>query len=82
MFDLVIEQFPIFFTWQNGLYWGRAVLTTLSMAAIGCTVGFVVAFILVYVRTWPLVLLAPLRGLLIAYVEIFRRIPFLVLTSK
>jgi len=80
MFDLVFEQFPIFFTWQNALYWGRALLTTLSMAAIGCLVGFVVAFVLVFLRTWPLLFLAPLRGLLIAYVEIFRRIPFLVLT--
>lgn len=79
MFEHALSQADLFFTWQNGLLWLRAMGTTLAMAALGCGIGFVVACILVYLRTWPSLLLLPLRLLLVAYVEIFRRIPFLVL---
>lgn len=79
MFEHALSQADLFFTWQNGLLWLRAMGTTLAMAALGCGIGFVVACVLVYLRTWPSLLLLPLRLLLVAYVEIFRRIPFLVL---
>ncbi len=79
MFEHALSQADLFFTWQNGLLWLRAMGTTLAMAALGCGIGFVVACILVYLRTWPSLLLLPLRLLLVAYVEVFRRIPFLVL---
>jgi len=52
---------------------------TLSMAAIGSALGFIFAMTLVYFRTWPSYWLIPLRYLIVAYVEVFRRIPFLVL---
>jgi polar amino acid transport system permease protein len=79
MFDNVFRQADIFFTWENALLWLRAMGTTLSMAALGCCLGFLLACLLVYIRTSPSRLLLPLRILLVAYVEIFRRIPFLVL---
>jgi len=74
-----LSQFEIFFTWQNALLWLRATGITLSMAALGCGLGFILASLLVYLRTWPSLLLLPVRLLVVAYVEIFRRIPFLVL---
>ena len=80
MIQQFIDQAPIFFTFNNGIYWLRALITTLSMALIGCVVGFIFGFVLVYFRTSSIPWLLPLRALLIAYVEIFRRIPFLVLT--
>lgn len=79
MFDQALSQIGVFFTWQNGLMWLRAMAMTLSMAALGCGLGFVLACLLVYLRTWPSIALLPLRILLVAYVEVFRRIPFLVL---
>jgi polar amino acid transport system permease protein len=79
MLAQAIAQIDIFFTWQNALLWLRATGVTLSMAALGCGLGFVLASLLVYLRTWPSLALLPLRVLLIAYVEVFRRIPFLVL---
>jgi polar amino acid transport system permease protein len=79
MFQHALAQIDLFFTWQNGILWLRAMVTTLSMAALGCGLGFALACVLVYLRTWPSIALLPVRILLIAYVEIFRRIPFLVL---
>ena len=61
MFELAAEQAGIFFTWPNLGYWGRAMFTTLTMAALGCGLGFIFAFLLVYLRTWPLKILIPLR---------------------
>ena len=80
MFELAAEQAGMFFTWANLGYWGRAMITTLTMAALGCGFGFIFAFLLVYFRTWPLKAMIPFRIILTLYVEVFRRIPFLVLT--
>ena len=80
MFELAAEQAALFFTWANAGYWGRAMVTTLTMAALGCGFGFIFAFMLVYFRTWPLRVMLPVRIILTLYVEVFRRIPFLVLT--
>jgi len=79
MLDLALSQAEIFFTWKNALLWLRGMATTLAMAALGCGLGFLLANLLVYLRTWPSCWLLPLRILLVAYVEVFRRIPFLVL---
>lgn len=79
MFELAVNQAHLFFTWANALLWLRGMATTLLLAALGCGLGFVLASILVYVRTWPSLWLLPIRLLLVIYVEVFRRIPFLVL---
>jgi polar amino acid transport system permease protein len=79
MFELISNQAHLFFTWANALLWLRGMGTTLLLAALGCGLGFVLASILVYVRTWPSLWLLPIRLLFVAYVEVFRRIPFLVL---
>ena len=46
---------------------------------MGCGVGAVVGAILVYIRQSGSAWLLPARVLIIAYVEVFRRIPFLVI---
>ena len=51
---------------------------TLAMTALGCGVGFGLAFLLVFLRQTPGAWALPLRLICIAYVEVFRRIPFLV----
>ena len=53
--------------------------TTLLMTLIGCVLGFVLGFGIVLLRQTPGRFWAPVRLLAIAYVEFFRRIPFLVI---
>lgn len=79
MLDQLIEQVPRFFSWSNMGFLIEAMGITLSMTAIGCTIGFGLAFILVFLRQTPGYWALPLRLLCITYVEVFRRIPFLVI---
>jgi polar amino acid transport system permease protein len=79
MFDILLQQIPQFLTWQNAEFFGRAMMTTLFMAVLGCGTGFLLGFLVVIIRRIHNPLFLPLRVIMIAYVEIFRRIPFLVL---
>ncbi|MDJ0950437.1 MAG: amino acid ABC transporter permease [Alphaproteobacteria bacterium] len=56
----------------------EAMGTTLAMTAIGCVLGFLIAFVIVFLRQTPGLWALPIRFLAICYVEVFRRIPFLV----
>lgn len=76
--DRIIAQFPEFFTLGNMILLAEAATMTLSMTLVGCVVGFGLALLLVYLRTTPGLVAAPLRFVCILYVELFRRIPFLV----
>lgn len=76
--DRIVNQIPDFFTWSNIALLGDAALMTLSMTLLGCLVGFCLALVLVYLRTTPGRWALPLRAVCILYVEVFRRIPFLV----
>lgn len=76
--ERVWQQIPEFFTAGNMWLLADAALHTLSMTFVGCLAGFVLAFVLVYLRQTPGLWAAPLRIVCILYVEIFRRIPFLV----
>ena len=76
--DRIIAQIPDFFTWSNLALLGDAALMTLSMTLLGCLVGFGLALVLVFLRTTPGRWALPLRAVCILYVEVFRRIPFLV----
>ena len=51
---------------------------TLALTFFGCGLGFLFAFFIVYARQTPGHWALPLRAAAIFYVEIFRRIPFLV----
>lgn len=76
--DRIWQQIPEFFTAGNMWLLADAALHTLSMTFVGCLAGFVLAFVIVYLRQTPGLWAAPLRIVCILYVEIFRRIPFLV----
>jgi polar amino acid transport system permease protein len=79
MFDTFLNQLPRFATWETAGYFYHAMVTTLTMTLIGCVIGFVFAFTLVVLRTTPGWIYLPLRLITIAFVEFFRRVPFLVL---
>jgi polar amino acid transport system permease protein len=76
--ERILEQLPRFFSWGNMSLLAEAAGVTLSMTLVGCVIGFGLAFVLVFLRQTPGLWAAPLRILCIAYVETFRRIPFLV----
>ena len=76
--DRILAQVPEFFTAGNMWLLADAALHTLSMTFVGCLAGFVFAFVLVFLRQTPGMWAAPLRFVCILYVEVFRRIPFLV----
>jgi polar amino acid transport system permease protein len=76
--ERIVEQLPRFFSWANMSLLAEAAGMTLSMTLVGCVIGFGLAFVLVFLRQTPGLWAAPLRILCIAYVETFRRIPFLV----
>ncbi len=76
--DRVIAALPDFFSASNLGFLAEAAGVTLAMTALGCGVGFLLAFGLVFLRQTPGRWALPLRMLCITYVEVFRRIPFLV----
>jgi polar amino acid transport system permease protein len=78
--ERIVQQIPRFFEPGHITLLGEAIGTTLALTFIGCTLGFLLAFLVVFLRQTPGLWALPLRFLGIAYVEIFRRIPFLVVT--
>jgi polar amino acid transport system permease protein len=80
MFERIVREIPDFFSSQNVVLLLEAMGTTLAMTIIGCVLGFLLAFAIVFLRQTPGRLMLPVRLAAILYVEIFRRIPFLVVT--
>ena len=78
MFERIWQEAPAFFTWYNAAFVGQAIGRTLLMTLIGCGVGFAAGLLIAVLRQSESRLLMPLRFVAITYVEIFRRIPFLV----
>ena len=78
--ERLIHQLPRFFSPGHLILLAEAMGTTLALTFIGCVTGFLLAFLLVFFRRTPGILGFPLRLIAIFYVEIFRRIPFLVVT--
>lgn len=76
--DRIIEQLPRFFTPENMILLAESAGLTLAMTFVGCLIGFTLAFVLVFLRQTPGLWALPLRLVCITYVEIFRRIPFIV----
>lgn len=79
MFDQIAEQIPLFFNQHNIVFLLQAAGRTLGMTVIGCTVGFLCGFLIAVLRRSSTKWLYPVRLAGIAYVEFFRRIPFLVI---
>jgi polar amino acid transport system permease protein len=77
--ERILEQLPRFFSPANIGMLLEAAWLTLAMTFTGCLIGFGLAFVLVFLRQTPGLWALPLRLVCIAYVEFFRRIPFLVI---
>jgi polar amino acid transport system permease protein len=71
-------QLPRFFTYYTAVFLLRALLTTFALTACGCAVGLVIGAALTVLRRTSNAGLIPLRAASILFVELFRRIPFLV----
>lgn len=80
MLERLTREIPRFFSSSNIRLLAEAMGTTLTMTLIGCVLGFLLGFFIVYLRQTPGFWAMPLRVVAVAYVEIFRRIPFLVVT--
>ena len=78
MWAQVMEEAPRFFGYWNLLFLGEALLNTLLLSWLGAGLGFLIGFLFAVCRHPRLLGLAPLRLLATLYVELFRRIPFLV----
>ncbi len=78
MLHRLIAEAPRFFTYYVIELLLRAMLTTLVIAVIGCTLGFLLGFVLTWLRQTPGWMFLPIRVIAVGYIEIFRRIPFLV----
>lgn len=74
----LIEEAPRFFGYYNLIFLGKAFAYTALLSLVGCGLGFLVGFGLAVLRNERIVGFAPLRWFATIYVEIFRRIPFLV----
>lgn len=79
MLARLLEEAPLFFNYHNMVFIGQAMLRTLGMTVIGCSVGFVLGLAIAVTRQTKSRWLLPVRLLVIGYVEFFRRIPFLVI---
>ena len=78
MLTRIIEELPDFLGYYNLLFLGQALLGTFVLSAAGCVIGFAAGFgIAVLRRAEPLWLL-PFKSVALIYVELFRRVPFLV----
>jgi polar amino acid transport system permease protein len=78
MIEGLWEEIPRFFTYYNWVFLMEATGRTLALTGIGCLVGFALGFYLAVARLSRGKILLPVRAVVIFYVEIFRRVPFLV----
>lgn len=72
------EEIPRFFTYYNWVFLLEAAGRTLLLTGVGCLVGFALGFYLAVVRLYQGRILLPFKVIVVLYVEIFRRVPFLV----
>ena len=78
MWEQLFEDAPRFFGIWNLMFLGQALLNTLLLSYLGAAFGFAIGFSLAIGRHPRLFGIAPIRLIATAYVEVFRRIPFLV----
>lgn len=77
--EQLLEEAPRFYTYWNLIFLGEAALNTLMVSFFGCLIGYVVGFLIATFRVVRVNPIGPLRGLLVIYTEMIRRIPFLVM---
>lgn len=76
--ERLIDELPAFLGYYNVVFVAQAALTTIGLSGIGSAVGVIAGFIIVLLRLTRSRVLAPVRWLVILFVEFFRRVPFLV----
>jgi polar amino acid transport system permease protein len=76
--EQILQQLPEFFSPINIRMLVEAMGVTIALTFFGCGLGFLFAFFIVFARQTPGHWALPLRAAAIFYVEIFRRVPFLV----
>jgi polar amino acid transport system permease protein len=76
--EQVLSQIPEFLSPANLRFLVEAMGVTIALTFFGCGLGFLLAFFVVFARQTPGHWALPLRAAAILFVEIFRRIPFLV----
>ena len=79
MLERMFNEIPRFFEYYSAIFLLKAMGTTLLMTLLGVGLGFLLGFLIVYLRQTPGMLWLPVRVIAITYVEVFRRIPFLVI---
>ena len=79
MIERILNEIPRFFEYFSLIVLLKAMGTTLLMTLMGVGLGFLLGFLIVYLRQTPGMFWMPVRFLAITYVEVFRRIPFLVI---
>ncbi len=78
MLEQIVQELPRFFSYYNLLFFAKALGVTFALSAVGCVVGFSLGFLLAAVRLGSRPAGKPLRMAAAAFIELFRRIPFLV----
>jgi len=78
MFAGLLDEIPRFFTYYNLKFLLEAAATTVLLSAGGCLLGASLGFCLAIIRVTRSRTLLPVRLASITYIELFRRIPFLV----
>jgi len=76
--EQVLTQIPAFFSPINIWLLIESMAVTIALTFFGCGLGFLFAFFIFFARQTPGHWALPLRAAAIFFVEIFRRIPFLV----
>lgn len=79
MLATLIAEAPRFFGYWNLMFLATAAGNTLIMSVAGCGLGLLLGLALAVLRADRVVGFAPLRWIAIVIVEVFRRIPVLVL---
>jgi len=79
MLERILNEIPRFFEYYSAIFLLKAMGTTLLMTLLGVGLGFLLGFLIVYLRQTPGIFWLPIRFIAITYVEVFRRIPFLVI---
>lgn len=78
MWAQIVTELPRFFSYYNIVFFAKALGATFALSAIGCIVGFSLGFVLAAVRMTTRPAARPLRIAAAVFIELFRRIPFLV----
>jgi polar amino acid transport system permease protein len=71
-------DFSALFTLGNVGFLLRGLFMTLLLTILGCSIGLIGGFMFAYIRTGKERWAAPARWITITFIEVFRRIPFLV----